>query len=131
MRVYSYDEARRLVPELSRAITQMREAARGLAEVKARLQAAKTGLERRNLETEARFLEQSLEADRRWLESHGVVLRDLEEGVVDIPFRRGGELVYLTWRLGEEAPANWHGLTEDYHLRRPLSEGEEGPARRG
>ena len=121
MRVYSYEQAKRLIPELARTLSQMQEAVRGLAEVKGRLKEARPGTpEHRALLTEARFLERGLEADRGWLEAQGVILRDLEEGVVDIPFRKEGELVYLTWKLGEEAPAYWHAVTEDPSERHPL-----------
>lgn len=123
MRVYSYEQAKKLIPELARTLAQMQEAARGLAEVKARLEKARPGTpEHRALLTEARFLERGLETDRAWLEAQGVVLRDLEEGVVDIPFKKEGELVYLTWKLGEEAPAYWHGVTEDPSARHPLED---------
>jgi len=121
MRVYSYEQAKRLIPELSRTLAQMQEAARGLAEVKRRLEETRPGTpEHRALLAEARFLERGLETDRAWLEAQGVILRDLEEGVVDIPFKREGELVYLTWKLGEDEPAYWHGLTEDPSARHPL-----------
>ncbi len=122
MRVYSYQQAKALVPELERTLAQMQEAVRGLREVKARLAAAKPGTpEHRGLLAEARFLEQALEADRAWLAAQGVELRDLEEGVVDIPFRKEGELVYLTWKRGEPAPAHWHSVTEDFRRLKPLS----------
>ena len=122
MRVYSYEQARRLIPELARTLAQMQEAVRGLAEVKRRLEEVRPGTpEHRALLTEARFLERGLEADRAWLEAQGVVLRDLEEGVVDIPFKKEGELVYLTWKLGEAEPAHWHAVTEDFRKLKPLS----------
>ncbi len=122
LRVYTYDEAKKLVERLQNTVAQMQEAVRGLAEVEARLKNAPAGSpEHRGLETEARFLQKALEADQLALAQWGVILRDLEEGVVDIPFRRNGELVYLTWKLGEAAPAYWHAVTEDYHARRPLT----------
>ena len=122
MRVYSYQQAKALVPELERTLSQMQEAVRGLAEVKRRLEEVRPGTpEHRALLTEARFLERGLEADRAWLEAQGVVLRDLEEGVVDIPFKREGELVYLTWKRGEPEPAHWHDVTEDFRQLKPLS----------
>ncbi len=122
MRVYSYEQAKALVPELERTLAQMQEAAQGLKEVKARLAKVKPGTpEHRGLLTEARFLERALESDRAWLEAQGVVLRDLEEGVVDIPFRKEGELVYLTWKRGEPEPAHWHDVTEDFRRLKPLA----------
>ncbi len=124
LRVYSYEEAKKLVPELERALRQMQEAARGLKEVKRRLAEARPGTpEHRGLETELRFLERALEADRAWLEGQGVLLRDLEEGIVDIPYKREGELVYLTWKPGEAEPARWHAVTAPPDESQPLDKG--------
>jgi len=121
MRVYSIEQAKKLVPELARILIQMQEAARGIAEIEGRLNEARPGTaEHRALQTELQFLKNSYEADRRWLEAQGVILRDLEEGVVDIPARHEGELVYLTWKLGESAPSAWHAMTEDPSERHPL-----------
>jgi hypothetical protein len=50
----------------------------------------------------------------------GVVVKDLDEGLVDFPARRGREDVYLCWRVGEEAVEYWHGLNEGFAGRRPL-----------
>jgi hypothetical protein len=47
------------------------------------------------------------------LSDRGVVLRDLEKGLVDFPSRRpSGRVVLLCWYLGEDDLAWWH-LPED------------------
>ena len=52
----------------------------------------------------------------RW----GVVVRDLDTGICDFPALREGREVYLCWRVGEEAVANWHPLDTGFTSRRPL-----------
>ena len=47
-------------------------------------------------------------------------MKDLDDGLVDFPARRGGEDVLLCWRLGEDAIEFWHGLDEGFSGRRPL-----------
>ena len=54
------------------------------------------------------------------LEGIGVVLRDLERGLVDFPALRDGEEVYLCWVEGEPEVAFWHGLDAGFAGRRPL-----------
>ena len=54
------------------------------------------------------------------LESLGVVLRDLEAGLVDIPTRRNGRRAWLCWRLDDPELAYWHTTREGFGSRRPL-----------
>lgn len=50
----------------------------------------------------------------------GVQVKDLDEGLVDFPARRGDEEVLLCWKLGEDEVAYWHGLEEGFAGRKPL-----------
>jgi hypothetical protein len=50
----------------------------------------------------------------------GALVKDLDDGLVDFPARRGGEDVLLCWRLGEDEIAFWHGLEEGFSGRKPL-----------
>ena len=54
------------------------------------------------------------------LESLGVVVRDLDAGLVDIPTVRDGEPVWLCWRLADPELAFWHTTREGFSTRRPL-----------
>jgi hypothetical protein len=54
------------------------------------------------------------------LERLGVVLKDLDRGLVDFPAFRGEEEVLLCWQVGEDAVAFWHGLDEGFAGRKPL-----------
>ena len=50
----------------------------------------------------------------------GVLVKDLDRGLVDFPALRGDEEVLLCWQVGEEEVAHWHGLEEGFAGRRPL-----------
>ena len=50
----------------------------------------------------------------------GALVKDLDDGLVDFPARRGDEDVLLCWRLGETEIEFWHGLDEGFSGRRPL-----------
>ena len=54
------------------------------------------------------------------LESLGVVVRDLEAGLVDIPTLRDGEPAWLCWRLADPDLGFWHTTREGFSTRRPL-----------
>ena len=54
------------------------------------------------------------------LERLGVLIKDLDTGLIDFPARRGDEEVLLCWQLGEDEVAYWHGVEEGYAGRKPL-----------
>ena len=54
------------------------------------------------------------------LQQLGLLVKDLDEGLVDFPALRGDEEVLLCWRLGEDKVAFWHPADEGFAGRRPL-----------
>jgi hypothetical protein len=54
------------------------------------------------------------------LQELGLLVKDLDEGLVDFPALRAGEEVLLCWRLGEEEVAFWHSLDDGFAGRKPL-----------
>jgi hypothetical protein len=50
----------------------------------------------------------------------GVIVKDLDSGLVDFPSVRDGEDVLLCWQLGEDEVAYWHGYEDGYAGRRPI-----------
>jgi hypothetical protein len=54
------------------------------------------------------------------VQSLGVIVKDLDSGLVDFPSRREGEDVLLCWQLGEDEVGFWHGYDDGYAGRRPI-----------
>ena len=54
------------------------------------------------------------------LEQLGVLVKDLDRGLVDFPALRGDEEVLLCWQVGEDEIAFWHGAEEGFAGRKPL-----------
>ena len=54
------------------------------------------------------------------LQALGVVLRDLDRGLVDYPSVRDGEEIYLCWEEGESEIGFWHDTESGYGGRQPL-----------
>src|SRR5919201_306264 len=54
------------------------------------------------------------------LERLGVLVKDLDLGLVDFPALRDGEEVLLCWQVGEDEVAFWHGAEEGFAGRKPL-----------
>jgi hypothetical protein len=68
------------------------------------------------LEREAEAVARAVEQ----LESLGVLVKDLDRGLVDFPALRDGEEVLLCWQLGEDEVAYWHGVDEGFAGRKAL-----------
>ena len=58
------------------------------------------------------------------LDGLGVVVKDLDLGLLDFPALRDGEEVELCWRVGEDAVSFWHPLEAGYRGRKPIDWGE-------
>jgi hypothetical protein len=54
------------------------------------------------------------------IDSIGVQVKDLEQGLLDFPSLMDGKLVLLCWKLGEPAITHWHTEEEGFAGRKPL-----------
>jgi hypothetical protein len=68
------------------------------------------------VEREARELARTVDE----IGAHGAQVKDVDEGLIDFPARRGDETVLLCWRLGEDEIAYWHTVEDGFAGRRPL-----------
>jgi hypothetical protein len=50
----------------------------------------------------------------------GVVLRDIDRGLIDFPALIDAREVYLCWQLGEDRVSFWHDLEAGFQGRQPL-----------
>ncbi len=121
--VYTVEEARALLPQVRAILLQ-------LALERHRADASHQALHRHLGDRESGD-QQRLESDTaehraqvrsllEYLESLGVVVRDLESGLVDFPTVRDGEPAWLCWRLDDPDLGWWHTTREGYASRRPL-----------
>lgn len=54
------------------------------------------------------------------IESIGVVVQDLDEGLLDFPCALDGATVYLCWKVGEPAITHWHAMDAGFEGRQGL-----------
>jgi hypothetical protein len=83
--------------------------------------------------TPADFVEADAELERtatelaeavEQIQTLGVLIKDLDQGLLDFPARFGDEEVLLCWRLGEDRVAYYHGIEEGFAGRKPLEDVE-------
>ena len=54
------------------------------------------------------------------MEEMGVLIKDLDIGLIDFLTRYQGQEVCLCWKLGEDRIRFWHGLEEGFRGRKPI-----------
>jgi hypothetical protein len=55
------------------------------------------------------------------IEELGILIKSLDEGLIDFPSIRFNEEVWLCWNIQEEKIKFWHGKNEGFIGRKPLS----------
>jgi hypothetical protein len=121
-RHFTRAEANALLPQLSALLSQLREAKDALTDEEAHEALAEAAPANGGGE-EGRQVGVGFLEVRRLLEAvgeSGIVLRDIDRGLVDFPALIDGREVYLCWELGEDEVAYWHDLEGGYGGREPL-----------
>jgi len=59
----------------------------------------------------------------RAIEAKGILVKDLDQGLIDFPhIRENGEEVYLCWKLGEKEIGYWHRISDGFAGRKAIQE---------
>ena len=77
-------------------------------------------LRAQQLTAELAFVVGSAQLTKTELDRLGVLVKDVEQGLVDFPSRLGAEVVYLCWEQGEDAVTHYHALNQEAAARQPL-----------
>jgi hypothetical protein len=121
-RHFSRAEANALLPQLTELLSRLRDAKDELTDAEAHealAEAASTnggGEEGRQVGVAFLEVRRMLET----IERSGIVLRDIDRGLVDFPAVIDGREAYLCWELGEDEVGFWHDMDAGYGGREPL-----------
>ena len=121
-RHYTREEANALLPQLKPLLLKLRDAKDQLTDEEAHEvlgeAAPGNGGGEEGVQVGEAFLEvrNMLEA----LNEAGIVVRDLDRGLIDFPSLFDDEEIYLCWELGEDSVDYWHDLDSGYGGREPL-----------
>jgi hypothetical protein len=121
-RHFTRDEANALLPMLKPLLRQLRDAKDELTDEEAH-EVLSDAAEGNGGGEEGRQVGVAFLEVRRLLvtlEESGIVLRDIDRGLVDFPAVIDGEEVYLCWELGEDEVDYWHELSSGYRGRQAL-----------
>jgi len=59
------------------------------------------------------------------LENTGVIIKSVDDGLLDFPSRRFNEDIWLCWKEGETEIKFWHEKNEGFGGRKPISVSDE------
>jgi hypothetical protein len=129
-RYFTPSEANELLAEvrpLAESLVEHRRRMRAAAERRARLTARIAGnggdldpQEPAELDEQFERESQAVARAADGLQRLGVLVKDLDRGLVDFPALHAGEEVLLCWQVGEDEVAHWHGVDEGFAGRKPL-----------
>ena len=127
-RTFTLDEARDLLPRLRSLLTELRVERDRLLAMQPQINRARKKSELDGgsaygalyLDSAFKFAE-ALES----VEGIGVVVKDLNVGLIDFPCEHEGRIVYLCWKPDEDELTHWHEVDDGFAGRRPIGENFE------
>jgi hypothetical protein len=120
---FSVDEANALLPKLSVLLESIRAARQRIIDnrkewepIVSKARGNGGGAQGKKLFKDTEAIHLTVEKVNEW----GILIQDVDTGLVDFPHMRNGREVYLCWRLGEERIAFWHDVDAGFAGRQPL-----------
>jgi hypothetical protein len=138
-KLFSLAEAEALLPTVAPLLTQLKEAIGAMREAEAQVsvllhQHKEDGIDAPSNPDRARYwalmhaaraAEEKAQGMLDEVRFLGAEVKDVDLGLVDFRHQRGGEVVYLCWRVGEPRIGHWHDLKTGFAGRKPIEELEQ------
>lgn len=128
---FSHDEAEALLPEVEPILREIQRLRARMVEREAqvaelRAKTASNGhagpSEVHEVQVELAALGEEITERIGRINALGILVKDLEMGLIDFPTLRDDHEVYLCWKLGEQGIGWWHEVDSGFAGRRPLED---------
>jgi hypothetical protein len=123
-RYFTIEEANRLIPQIQGMLDRLRQGQQRLRTHRPTAEAAAQTASGNGGGSDAgAYLSdysQTLTRGLAQLQALGVLVKDIQQGLIDFPHWREGREVYLCWKYGEERVDYWHETDSGYSGRQPL-----------
>lgn len=121
-RHFTVDEANALLPRVEPVLRQLRDAKNVLTDEEAHAVLSEAGPTNGGGDEGRQVGEAFLEVRRLLgtMEAAGIVVRDIDRGLIDFPALRDDQEIYLCWEVGEDEITHWHDIESGYGGRQPL-----------
>lgn len=125
MKIFTVDEANRLIPQVRALLLKIRSHHQRISELREAARAAANAAQfgGGGMENGTFYVKSLYELGKLTLEIDGlgIQLKDYARGLIDFPSMRDGKLVLLCWQLGEAEKIQWwHELETGFAGRKPL-----------
>lgn len=125
MKLFTLDEANKLLPVVRPKLEKIRVRYAAVAEMREFAKAAATSAQfgGGGMEGGTNYVKSLYEIGKLTTEFHelGIQLKDYTRGLIDFPTMRGGNVVLLCWQLGEGDEIEWwHDTEAGFAGRQPL-----------
>lgn len=122
-RYYTLNEAKAALPRVKALMTQVQEARSAIIRLRPDVwpvlqKAAHNGGNAASAELYTHF--HKLETGVKGILEMGIIVKDIDVGLIDFLSIRHGREVYLCWKYGEEELAFWHDVDAGYGGRQPI-----------
>jgi hypothetical protein len=133
LKTFTIDEAQSLLPLLESLLKRAAEGKRAAQAIESelselgrriyltggmRVNLAETGRKRTEMEAHLQRVKESIAE----IDSIGVQVKDVDQGLLDFPCRVDDQVVLLCWRMGETAIEHWHTIEGGFQGRKPVDE---------
>ncbi len=122
-RIFTLAEANELIPHLNQRFTAVRRAKTVIASTKEEVSKASAKASSGGGSSVGALYIRALHeisGSLQAIHELGVVLKDVDVGLCDFPYKLAGRIVYLCWKFGEDEIQWWHETSCGYKDRHPL-----------
>jgi hypothetical protein len=124
-KIYTPQDVNKIIPDIERRIKQLLIQKNHVVSLQEDLQriieAGSPFIEFFNKKQELNIAVSSLYKSIEQVEERGVMIKSVDEGLLDFPSKRFDEEVWLCWKMGEKEVKFWHKKDEGFAGRKPLS----------
>ena len=131
LRIFSLDEANRLIPRLNALLTQLQKKRDEISLHEVEVDAVEL-VTKTDDSGNSPVLERKLAAYQsgigefydlvHQIHEMGCVLKDVDHGLIDFYTRYEDRIVYLCWRQGESEIKHWHDIGSGFSQRQPIQQ---------
>jgi hypothetical protein len=122
---YTPDQANEILPEIKRRFNKIIDKRNEIIiiqnEINSIISGYKSFLLFFDKKKELNKIISSLYREIEEIEEFDILIKSVDEGLLDFPSKRFNEEVWLCWKIGEEKIRFWHGKDEGFIGRKPLS----------
>lgn len=122
-RYYTLAEARAMLPKVKQLMNMVQTARQEILRLRPEVwpvlrKASMNGGGRETGELLLHF--QRLESGVKGILNMGILIKDVDEGLIDFLGKRNGREIYLCWKHGEDDIEYWHDVEAGFAGRRPI-----------